>query len=143
MKKLFTICLMMAIPILANAQTKEETITWLKEKLKTCMVEQNSNTRLISIDECQFTIQYDQLYNNNTKDTDEVSFPFDGVTIKDGQLIYELDVIKRFRLGKANSKVYYKKSSELLRLCETDIFTRMQKAMQHLSTFCPKKKETF
>ena len=107
------------------------------------MVEQNSNTRLISIDECQFTIQYDQLYNNNTKDTDEVSFPFDGVTIKDGQLIYELDVIKRFRLGKANSKVYYKKSSELLRLCETDIFTRMQKAMQHLSTFCPKKKETF
>lgn len=96
MKKLFTICLMMAIPILANAQTKEETITWLKEKLKTCMVEQNSNTRLVSIDECQFTIQYDQLYNNNTKDTDEESFPFDGVTIKDGQLIYELDVIKTF-----------------------------------------------
>ena len=143
MKKLFTICLMMAIPILANAQTKEETITWLKEKLKTCMVEQNSNTRLVSIDECQFTIQYDQLYNNNTKDTDEVSFPFDGVTIKDGKLIYDLDVIKRFRYGKANSKVYYKQSNELLRLCETDIYTRMQKAMQHLSTFCPKKKETF
>lgn len=143
MKKLFTICLMMAIPVLANAQTKEETITWLKEKLKTCMVEQNSNTRLVSIDECQFTIQYDQLYNNNTKDTDEMSFPFDGVTIKDGELIYDLDVIEHIsRVG--NDKKYYKKKSGiLLRLCETDIFTRMQKAMQHLSTFCPKKKETF
>ncbi|WDF46438.1 hypothetical protein PQ459_16235 [Chryseobacterium sp. KACC 21268] len=143
MRKLIMICMMMAVPVLANAQTKEETISWLKEKLKTCLVEQNSNTRLVSIDECQFTIQYDQLYNDNTKDTDEVSFPFDGVTIKDGQLIYELDVIKRFRLGKANSKVYYKTSSVLLRLCETDIYARMQKAMQHLSTFCPKQKETF
>lgn len=83
MKKLITICLMMAVPVLANAQTKEETISWLKEKLKTCLVEKNSNTRLVSIDECQFTIHYDQLYNNNTKDTDEMSFPFDGVTIKD------------------------------------------------------------
>ena len=85
---------MMAIPVFANAQTKEETISWLTEKLKNCMVELNSNTRLVSIDECQFTIQYDQLYNDNTKDTYQLSFPFDGVAIKDGQLIYDLEVIR-------------------------------------------------
>ena len=37
MKKLITICLLMAATITANAQekpTKEETISWLQEKLK-------------------------------------------------------------------------------------------------------------
>ena len=143
MKKTITICLLLLGTLTAQAQTKEETISWLREKLKTCLIEQNSNTRLINIDECQFTIQYDQLYNNNTKDTYEVSFPFEGVTISEnGALIYELDVIHYQSETKKNT-VYYRQSQKLLRLCETDIYARMLKAMQHLSTFCPKKKETF
>jgi hypothetical protein len=31
---------------------------------------------------------------------------------------------------------------EILR-CEDEIFERLQKALDHLATFCPKKKETF
>lgn len=37
MKKIITICLLIAATFTVKAQTKEETISWLREKLPTCL----------------------------------------------------------------------------------------------------------
>ncbi|MCU7619183.1 hypothetical protein NZ698_18545 [Chryseobacterium sp. PBS4-4] len=144
MKKLFTICLMMAVPVLANAQTKEETISWLKEKLASCLSLSNYYTdlKIISINECEIIVKYNNPQKDGSPSYHTVTIPTEGIIISK-KIESELSTIKHF--WHWNSTTYYYKEAEVInvRECETDIYTRLQKAINHLNTFCPKKKETF
>ena len=63
MKKLFTLFAIILSIGVANAQTKEETISWLKEKLSKYMYAWDvSNIRLESIDECKIVFNYTSSY---------------------------------------------------------------------------------
>ena len=61
---------------LLNAQTKEETITWLKEKLGSYLKgryysKNYTNIKLESLDECEFKISYTEKWKENSE-----SFPY-------------------------------------------------------------------
>ena len=63
------------------------------------------------------------------------------IDVKAGKIKYKNAVIKSLK----DNKIFYSKD-ELhisLRNGENDIYTRIQKALDHLATFCPKKSETF
>ena len=68
--------------------------------------------------------------------------PTNGLSIKpDGSFFYKSEVIKSTQ-NKGNPW-YSSTSSIILRNKEDDIYSRIPKALDHLATFCPKKKETF
>ncbi len=182
MKKLITICLLVATSFTANAQTeptKEETITWLKEKFEKCGYMARGGGFMkceelkYKINECSIVVSAVII---DSRDEIEygvlsVEFPTTGCKIwgtgnltdefrntYSGVLSYESSVVKE-------EKVFTKKhefwKSEIILRNETafisngakygfylqsnenDILERIQKALDHLATFCPKKTETF
>ncbi|MEY3499940.1 MAG: hypothetical protein RL308_1609 [Bacteroidota bacterium] len=62
MKKLITICLLIVATFTVKAQTKEETISWLKEKFSECIkktsTRQFNSRKLESINECEIIFSY-------------------------------------------------------------------------------------
>lgn len=148
MKKGITICLILATTFTVQAQTKEETISWLKEKFNKC-VKKNftykdsswSNRKLESINECEITFSY---YFNNVKSS--AIIPTKNIIIstwyKPERTINNLN--KTIKISGENPEpiMHHVSSIEILE-CEDEIFERLQKAFDHLATFCPKKKETF
>ena len=141
MKKLITICLFMATTFTVNAQTKEETISWLKEKFIAYLIPNASGDEvyLKSIDECQFTAIYNLTRANGSVLRLEYIIPFDGLDVHTG-----IGNVRDVIICIENGKVTYQNFTFLyIRNAEQDIYLRILKAAQHLTTFCPKKKETF
>ncbi len=125
-------------------QTQEETINWLKDKLTSCLVptEAGNEIKIIYFNECQFEYQI-VLKNNETHYTQYI-VPITNIVITDkGEIKNKSVVIKRFSSDNHTSEFVYKTFFSGIRNCEEDIYGRLQKALDHLSTFCPKKKETF
>lgn len=171
MKKLITICLMMAVAVFANAQTKEETISWVKDKLEKFlefryeesykyyldndkMIIGNfySDTlpdpkiKSINIDECKILMEV--LIPSSQWTTDQFSI----ITV----ILPTKIVLKKIKNGRIfqydNLNTYYvfnQKENEFssnqlnVKQQEENIAERIQKALVHLSTFCENKKETF
>ena len=149
----------------SHAQTKEETIEWLKEKLGKYMVGQVTaiagdgtayptaeDIKIESFNECEFVVTYtvvhsweDMIYKY------KVTFPtaISGVVeesfahYKGFVLKYPADLIKveRLTVGDEYFTSYHFALNIALR--EENIIARIEKALKHLATFCPKKKETF
>lgn len=160
MKKLLTMCLIMATVFTLNAQdtkpTKEETISWLKEKLTKYLLESGnenispgSKNLLVSISPCEITLEYS--YRNKYFDKDEEdhqykhTIPTDGLTFDDGKMSTTEERILTQKIEKNKKQKYYLKKIEGFTLVEgeTNLRARVKKALDHLATFCPKKKETF
>ena len=140
MKKLLTICLFMATVFNINAQTKEETISWLKEKLSLYLTSDADYLELKSIQECQFTVIINIKSINGLNNYHEYVIPYDGLMFVGGTISNEKDII----IDRYKEKVIYQDFTLLdIRNGETDIHSRILKATQHLLTFCPKKKEAF
>ncbi|MBC7507740.1 MAG: hypothetical protein H7320_03185 [Ferruginibacter sp.] len=139
MKKLIIIlCLFVSVTNHAQAQTKEETITWLKEKLMKYMYHYANVKGSIDVNlsECHINITYrwdskDRWYAIPTNEViiDGAGFHMKIAGIKDGE----------------GSKVGFTYGTENIEIKkgEENLFERLQKAIDHLATFCPKTKETF
>ena len=144
MKKLLTICLIMTTTFTLNAQTrptKEETISWLQEKLSKYIVSKNNNYNniIITATSCEIIIDYNTAnYKWQMKvPTDEVIFTLESISTS-GERITDQNITK------GTSKVFKNSIDDFnLKEGETDLRARVKKALDHLATFCPKKKETF
>uniref|UniRef100_UPI00404B80C0 hypothetical protein n=1 Tax=Flavobacterium sp. TaxID=239 RepID=UPI00404B80C0 len=135
-------CTIIGISLLFSAnsyaQTKEETITWLKEKLGKYMMESKFYTtiRLVSIDECKIVFSY------SFDDTKYIEIlPTSINEINNGHFRYSSNVASNQREG--HELKYDNMSNLQLGYREDKIEERVEKALKHLATFCPKKTETF
>lgn len=129
------------------AQTKEETISWLQEKLSKYIVYdlnfENLNL-LINVSSCNITIDY-TYYNQYIHESQKyiVKIPTDGVTIENGKINVTGERITEQDIARGTSKFINSLEFFNLKEGETDLQNRVQTALDHLATFCPKKKETF
>ncbi len=140
-KLVLAILLFMATAVTnhAQAQTKEETISWLKEKLSKYMYYDNvSNISLQSIDECKMVFNY--TYKVTEQYQQILPTAITGID-SDGKFRYSAAVASDQEQGK-EAKFY---SFSFLKLGEREenIHARVEKALKHLATFCPKKQEIF
>lgn len=132
-------------------QTKEETISWLKDKLsKYLNVDDLNNFKLEDVNECEFIISGRKILsygNNNTHLDMKYFFPTEGVNIdSEGEIKYKVKAIRIIKTPSHETKEeYFSDGGGFYKIQnrEQDINNRIQKALDHLATFCPKKKETF
>lgn len=170
MKKVFLAILFIFLCIgLVNAQTKEETISWLKEKLGSYLKGDDvSNIKLERLDECEFKISFTHTFRSTHE-----SYPF-GYTIYkryyectaptsikniSNKIEFSSKAVKEITTGEwseYNSVGTFRNGGSLnsftnfydyiyleIEEREVGIRERVQKAFNHLATFCPKKKEIF
>jgi hypothetical protein len=147
MKKYVIITLLCLFSTFSYGQTKEETISWLKEKLTSCLYVDKSpkNLKLVRINECEFVVEHTWFDNKGGSWYKSYTIPNANIVIKEGKITSELDVIKYYWKDPFDTGTKFQKEVYTIQIreCEPDIYVRIQKAMEHLATFCPKKKETF
>ena len=124
---------------ISYGQTKEETINWLNQKLTKYCHHDICDVTIESISECQIIIKHISRINgylyisyiptNGMKinTNGEMSFPIEAIEIKDD----------------SGLKSFSKSSAFSIQEVEDHLCSRIEKAVAHLATFCPKKKETF
>ncbi len=161
MKILKTFLLFLAFISAGNSfgQTKEETIAWLKEKFDKYAVGKSykkatvKDVKLISIDACQFSFSsiYKEEADGGTPHHVTTTFPTDIIGITETGYFnyggsndgYEIEKVVQIMDG---TKKYREASYAMVQFHfdgEENLRERMEKALKHLATFCPKKKETF
>ncbi|MFA5298251.1 MAG: hypothetical protein WC389_08610 [Lutibacter sp.] len=147
MKKNIAIALLCLFTTISYGQTKEETISWLDQKLKTYLYmhwfDAYAEDVTININECFITIRYSNCYDekNGTKNKTAGQYyqiPTDGVEIGSGNIEMK-NGIESIRCE--SGLIYY--TSFAIKQGEENLQERINKAVAHLATFCPKKKETF
>ena len=130
------------------AQTKEESITWLKEKLEKYLVsdrysrETIKDIKVASIDACRFTITMTGIRDDGSVHKYSDTFPtavdslsYAGTFKYTGaKILCDADGTKDYRTW---SGIHIAEDAE------ENIIKRVEKALKHLSTFCETKKETF
>ena len=170
LRNIFLTAVFFSLSTFSYGQTKEETISWLKEKLNSNMWiitdEVYSNLKLESINECSFTITYSSFYCQYHKCglcaecTSEKQYYTAHITyLIDGNLLFNQEneqivskiknvkIVKNFINGKVETRQTdgndYRDGNLKIENKETEILNRILKALDHLAIFCPKKKETF
>jgi hypothetical protein len=146
MKKGIIICLLIATTFSAKAQTKEETISWLKEKLTKSLNLHWNNSQsieIISITECELVIKHHYEFQEIGKVFIQYKIPISSIII--GYMIKnKFETIEYVDTWHhTEGKLSQMGDSIYLADTEEKIYERLQKAFDHLATFCPKKKETF
>lgn len=146
----------------AQAQTKEETISWLKEKLEKNLVggylsyptdgtinseSEVTDVKLESINECEFVLTYKAwgkfrkvYYPTNIKSIEV----YNGAGYTTGYLFkYSAAVVRKLILD--SNEEYYDSHPWGIEIVEREenIRARVEKALKHLATFCEQKKEAF
>ena len=120
------------------AQTKEETIAWIKEKL---MNYGGRNYVSVVVTPC-YIVETINSSGNESRWTNPVNVPIRYEINNDNKIkfLYESKLSRGGEVGGA-----IETSSEGISLTnsETDLAERMLKALKHLATFCVEKKETF
>lgn len=150
-KKLFVLLLCFMASYALQAQTKEETISWLQEKLQKYIVvgEKAKNVKVI-VNECFITISYDEneYYTNGnlykTFNNQYEIIPTSGILV--GININAKNKIKSIRCLREKSfenERFIWSSYFNITEGEENLYERLQKAVDHLATFCPQKQETF
>lgn len=148
MKKLITICLVITV-FTVKAQTKEETISWLTEKLTKYCYSTNANVFVESISECQIILKETA---SNGNDFSMVSYiPTKGmkinVDVNNHDMYFPIEAIEKkisYTNSDASRRYFSKSTSFKITEGEDQLLSRIEKAVAHLATFCPeKKKETF
>ncbi|OFM81179.1 hypothetical protein [Weeksella sp. HMSC059D05] len=139
MKKILLIIMVLGFANLSQAQTKEETIAWIKEKIeKYAFME----SEVIKINECEIVIK--RYLVKGRKDLwDEITLPTNPVSYGGYNLNFKSNVVKYFEgdTKKVKYEDYIHSFVDFSR--EDDLGVRFLKALQHLNTFCEKKTETF
>ncbi len=156
MKSPKTIFLFLALVCAGNSfgQTKEETITWLKEKFANAhlydfMEPAKQKLKIESINECEvvFTFESKRKEDGGFSRT---TIPFANLKMKKTSDKYYTKVIGNKAMAikseceTCESKTYYTSSSVIeIEETEVDLFSRIEKAAAHLATFCAKNKQAF
>jgi hypothetical protein len=145
------------------AQTKEETIAWLQEKLDISAKHWDGNFQIeeISINECELEIRYTGIvypYYDGYQ-TEKYMFteyiPFEGLEINDVNyfsLVYYQGIKKVNTLhtyldgtsaGLLSPNEFIYKSNIKISETEPNLNKLIMKAIKHLSTFCVEEEEPF
>lgn len=170
MKKLvLLICLFAATAV--QAQTKEETISWLKGKLEKCLFNTvrnfgSSASTVIQVEltDCEMIIEItaenpdEQTWREGKKFYGKSTIPLSSFYLLKDDEFYRPRASLRSTAVNFRHEYYtinhegkkIEKNETLsysvfveLRLCEENILERITKAVAHLKTFCPQKKEAF
>ena len=156
MKALKALFLFLAMMYAGNsyAQTKEETIAWLKEKFANAhlydfMEPAKQKVKIESINECEVVFTYESKREQDGGFS-RTTIPFANLEMRKTSDENYLKVIG----NKANAikrecetcerKTYNTSSSSIeIEETEVDLFSRIEKAAAHLATFCAKNKQAF
>lgn len=166
MKKLvLLICLFAATA--GKAQTKDETISWLIEKLSKCIVSTFSSDESkefyyysIQVNECEITIEIKMDRPGETRPGywkrhyDKITLPLSArlePIQTGGQAVFRVraKVIRSvgYYVNYKDERTDWNKLDEYCGVrvnnMEENIFERINKALSHLASFCPQKKEAF
>lgn len=145
----------------AQAQTKEETIAWIKEKIEkyggSSVDYKGANN--IAVEHCNISYAFSQKdfcsNKRNAFDSIKVFFPITSIKAikeKNNVIILEFDanVVQEMLLKKTCKRRKYKYSKTIrknivlfMNNAESNLVERMEKALKHLATFCEQKEETF
>ena len=135
---------------ITQAQTKEETISWIKEKInkyKRKYASDYSIPSIESINECEITLKYDRGHDENVWANYTVVIPTSGVLIDgDGDIRSREESIRveKHYIENGNSfSEFNKRSSIDLAKGEYDLYARLVKGFAYLNKFCPVRKEPF
>lgn len=159
MKHIITLCLalfFMTGTQNAQAQTKEETVDWIKENLKKYATNGNTKNvkqvKVISVSPCG--ISYQVIDEDDSYQTYEfnpsyaISWSRRGGTVhetgKTTRMIYsggDGTLVKRY--SSIGNKTVYDSFIYIEEKDTPDIGSRLAKALNHLATFCVQKKEAF
>ena len=141
----------------AQAQTKEETISWLKEKLEqhvTSMTESKvKQVNIINVSPCEISykvINEDDSYSTyqfNPSNTTSWRMSLGSMDWRNGKFIEYVssssdNKIVKVYVSEKNETNYYR-GIDIEQKDSPDIGSRLAKAINHLATFCEKKKEAF
>ena len=127
----------------AKAQTKEETIAWIKEKLENSTqgaYGSQSNFKVKAITECSIIYTY----TSSGKDYEE-TLPVKNITGYDNEkysLKYSAEMVLSKNLTDGTQKFYNVSDIAIIER-EANLRERFLKALNHLATFCVEKKQTF
>lgn len=153
MKKHFIIlgiivCTLMYQPI--QAQTKEETISWLKEKINKYKRKYGNGYSMPTIEsfnECELVMKYDRGNEENIWASYTVTIPTSGVLLDgDGDLRNRnesIRVVQHIIPNGNNSMEYFKRSSIDIANGEYNLYERLARGFAHLNKYCPVRKEPF
>ncbi len=139
---ILTICLLVITGTQnTQAQSKEETIAWIKEKL---MNYGGRNYTTIEVTPCYIieTFNSDDGSRAELKWTNPINVPIRYEINDDNKIIF-LYESKLSRGGDVGGKIRTSKEGISLTNSETDLAERMLKALKHLATFCTEKKQPF
>lgn len=140
-----------------QAQTKEETIDWITEKIiKYGLPLGPIDEAGVSVTPCSIVIPLINVSDGDTITEQKVSFPVTAVSSvvndKEGQNIiitlksksafyemtaYDFNVANHRETGRSDTNEVYITNSEV------NLAQRMEKALKHLASFCEQKKEAF
>lgn len=162
MKNTIIIASFLLLSTITYGQTKEETISWLEEKLekhfyvfpRECKLGCEYTFQSVEINECEikYKIKYWWRFGGGTTDGYTFTIPtqdlkisagkfnlnYEGITITQTSSTNTYGSLREPRKTSTNYEFGINTSGEV------DINERIQKAITHLATFCPaKKKETF
>jgi len=166
-KHIILLCMLIFTTTMVQAQTKEQTIDWLKEKLTKYFQNDEAHRNILSghwtlkevvIDECEilFKCSYYWGFSGGTTELYNVVMPTQGLTLSTNDNCFSLNYegIKKtmtattYRGGSGlNETSSFMNTREMFRINskgEVDLIMRIQKAITHLAEFCPAKpKEVF
>jgi hypothetical protein len=145
MKKLIFLLFLLSSSLMLTAQTKDETIAWLKDKISKnyfyYVLEGNNHLSHINykfneiiITECSITLKYAGY---------EEIIPLTKSIIVDDLGFIRQTSKSLTRQDGPKEKTYSDRSFFQFIENEENLFARMTKALQHLASFCTKEKETF
>lgn len=158
MKKLLFATLFCLLTLFtAQAQTKEETIAWLQEKLQKYAYYDNDYRRFlitdfkVEVSECNIKFIYTEKQGYDDRHLGDFYNQYRIIPIDKLEILYDrgeiftsiknsLQCIKILSENQLGLTSYTKVK---ITPGEEDLANRLQKAVDHLATFCPKKKETF
>jgi len=161
-KNIVLLSMMILTTIMLQAQTKEQTISWLKEKLtkyfqndaksiESCR--RTYSLKRVDINECEivFKCKYYWCFSNGTTDEYDISMPIQGLRLtenNDFSLPYQ--GIKCTQTSTTNKEIKLSKpyniqnTQDLFKINgsgEIDLIERIQKAINRLAESCSTKKK--
>ena len=154
MKSPKTIFLFLALVCAGNSfgQTKEETITWLKEKFANAhlydfMEPAKQKLKIESINECEVVFTYESKRKEDGGFS-RITIPFANLKMKKkGDRNDEKSIgnmANAIKIECETCKTYNTSNTSIhIEETEVDLFSRIEKAAAHLATFCAKNKQAF
>ena len=155
MKALKALFLFLAMMYAGNsyAQTKEETIAWLKEKFANAhlydfMEPAKQKVKIESINECEVVFTYESKRKEDGGFS-RTTIPFANLKMKktgdrnDEKSIGNMANAIKMEWETSKKTINDSSSSIHIEETEVDLFSRIEKAAAHLATFCAKNKQAF